>query len=86
MRFPRVEPKNVVGFADKVTGLTKEFVGHTFDSRGLIEAGEAQQAKGSEKLKALREQGKAEQASAKAKAHEAKASVQDRRQQAAENS
>ena len=57
---------------DKVVGLGKEITGEVLDRSNLIEAGEAQQAKGTEKLKAIREQTKAEGHKAKAKAYESK--------------
>ena len=46
--IPRVEYKNAVGLADKFVGLGKELWGEVIDSRRLIEAGEAQQGKGTE--------------------------------------
>jgi len=77
--IPRVDPKDVSGLADKVVGLGKEVLGELIDQNSLIEAGEAQQAKGTEKLKALREQ-------AKADAHNAKAEALDKKQRAAQQS
>ncbi|MBV9292212.1 MAG: hypothetical protein JO222_07165 [Frankiales bacterium] len=72
MRIPRVDPKDATGLYDKVVGLGKEITGEIFDQQRLIEAGEAQQAKGTEKLKAIREQAKADGHKAKAKAYESK--------------
>jgi uncharacterized protein YjbJ (UPF0337 family) len=72
MRIPRVDPKDAAGLADKVIGLGKEIVGEVLDQTSLIEAGEAQQAKGTEKLKALREQAKADGHKAKAESLDAK--------------
>jgi uncharacterized protein YjbJ (UPF0337 family) len=72
MRIPRIDPKDATGLYDKVVGLGKEIVGEVFDERRLIEAGEAQQAKGTEKLKAIREQTKADAHQAKARAMDAK--------------
>jgi len=72
MRIPRIDPKDATGLVDKVVGLGKEITGEFFDRTRLIEAGEAQQAKGSEKLKAVREQAKANAHDAKAKAYDAK--------------
>jgi uncharacterized protein YjbJ (UPF0337 family) len=77
MRIPRIDPKDATGLIDKVVGLGKEVVGEVFDEKRLIEAGEAQQAKGTEKLKAIREQ-------AKADAHKAKARTLDQRERAAQ--
>ena len=72
MRIPRVDPKDATGLFDKVVGLGKEITGEIFDRDTLIEAGEAQQAKGTEKLKAIREQAKADAHKTKAKAYESK--------------
>ncbi|MDQ1686574.1 MAG: hypothetical protein QOC82_3311 [Frankiaceae bacterium] len=77
MRIPRIDPKDATGLYDKVVGLGKEVVGEVFDQERLINAGEAQQAKGTEKLKAIREQ-------AKADAHKAKARTYEQREQAAQ--
>ena len=77
MRIPRIDPKDATGLIDKVVGLGKEVFGEVFDQQRLIDAGEAQQAKGTEKLKAIREQ-------AKADAHKAKAQTLDARERAAQ--
>jgi uncharacterized protein YjbJ (UPF0337 family) len=77
MRIPRIDPKDATGLFDKVVGLGKEVFGEVFDEQRLIEAGEAQQAKGTEKLKAVREQVKAD-------AHKAKAQTLDARERAAQ--
>ncbi|HET6910609.1 MAG TPA: hypothetical protein VFH54_14840 [Mycobacteriales bacterium] len=77
MRIPRIDPKDATGLFDKVIGLGKELVGEVFDEDRLIKSGEAQQAKGTEKLKAVREQ-------AKADAHKAKAKTYDQRERAAQ--
>ena len=77
MQIPRIDPKNALGLLDKVVGLGKEIAGEVFDDTRLIEAGESQQAKGSEKLKAVREQ-------AKADAHKAKAQGFEQRERAAQ--
>lgn len=78
MRIPRVSPKNATGFADKFVGLGKELTGELLDKQSWIEAGEAQQEKGTEKLKALR-------AEAKAQGHQAKAKSYDAKERAAQN-
>ena len=70
MRIPRIDPKDATGLFDKVVGLGKEVFGEVFDEQRLIDAGEAQQAKGTEKLKAIREQAKADGHKAKAKAYD----------------
>jgi uncharacterized protein YjbJ (UPF0337 family) len=72
MRIPRIDAKDATGILDKVVGLGKEIAGEVFDEKRLIEAGEAQQAKGTEKLKAIREQTKAEGHKAKAQSLDAK--------------
>jgi uncharacterized protein YjbJ (UPF0337 family) len=77
MRIPRVDAKDATGLIDKVVGLGKEITGEIFDQQRLIAAGEAQQAKGSEKLKAIREQTKAD-------AHKAKAQSLDAKERAAQ--
>ena len=77
MRIPRIDPKDATGLFDKVAGLGKEIFGEVFDERRWIEAGEAQQAKGTEKLKAIREQTKAD-------AHQAKARAMDARERTAQ--
>jgi uncharacterized protein YjbJ (UPF0337 family) len=77
MRIPRIDTKNATGLYDKVVGLGKELFGEVFDERRWVEAGEAQQAKGSEKLKAVREQAKAE-------GHRAKAQTLEARERAAQ--
>jgi len=77
MRIPRIDPKDATGLFDKVVGLGKEIAGELFDEDRLISAGEAQQDKGTEKLKAVREQ-------AKADAHRAEAQGYDTKQRAAQ--
>ena len=72
MRIPRIDPKDATGLFDKVVGLGKEITGEVFDRQRLIEAGEAQQAKGTEKLKAIRAEAKADGYQAKARAMDAK--------------
>jgi uncharacterized protein YjbJ (UPF0337 family) len=72
VRIPRIDPKDVGGLFDKVAGLGKEIVGVVIDDQRLVDAGEAQQDKGSEKLKAIRDQAKADAHRAKADAHAAK--------------
>ncbi len=71
--IPRIDYQNVGGLSDKIVGLTREVVGVAFDDDRLIRAGEAQQGKGSERLKQLR-------AEAKAKSHHEKARAQEKKQ------
>lgn len=75
--IPTVSPQNTLGFVDKIVGLGKELVGDILDKESLIEAGEAQQTKGTERLKALRAQ-------AKADLHRSKADAQEGRQKTAQ--
>lgn len=57
---PRIQTSNVSGLLDKVVGLGKEIFGELYDDDRLVEAGQAQQGKGTEKLEALRQEAKAE--------------------------
>lgn len=75
MRIPRISPKNATGFLDKIVGLGKEFTGDLFDNNALVQAGEAQQDKGTEKLKALRAQLEADSHQAAAQVHEARQKI-----------
>jgi uncharacterized protein YjbJ (UPF0337 family) len=72
VRVPRIDAKDATGLFDKVIGLGKEILGVVVDEDRLITAGEAQQDKGTEKLKAIRDQAKADAHKAKARAHETK--------------
>jgi uncharacterized protein YjbJ (UPF0337 family) len=66
MQIPRIDPKNVMGLADKVVGLGKEVLGTVTNRDRLSEAGQVQQEKGTERIKAVK-------AEVSAQAHEAKA-------------
>jgi uncharacterized protein YjbJ (UPF0337 family) len=80
MRFvPRIEYKNLGGVLDKVVGLSREVAGMAFDDDRMIRSGEAQQNKGTERLKELR-------AEAKARTHHEKADAEDDRQRDAQTS
>ena len=70
MRIGNVELDHLRGFGDKVAGLTKEVVGTVVGNDKLAEAGEAQQARGSDSIKALRKQAKAQVKEAKAETFE----------------
>lgn len=72
MNLPRISPNNAGGLLDKVVGLGREIAGHILNRDSWVEAGEAQQKKGTEKLKAIREQAKADAHSAKARSYESK--------------
>jgi hypothetical protein len=75
--IPWIEYRNVNGLADKIVGLGRELAGIAFDHDDLIRAGEAQQAKGTERLKELR-------AEAKASTHARRARTEESRQRAAQ--
>jgi uncharacterized protein YjbJ (UPF0337 family) len=68
MQIPRIDPKNVMGLADKVVGLGKEIVGTVTGQDRLSKAGQVQQDKGTERIKAIRAQAEAEGHQMKAKA------------------
>ena len=70
MRIGNVELDHLRGFGDKVAGLTKEVVGTVVGNDKLAEAGEAQQARGADSIKALRKQAKAQAKEAKAESFE----------------
>jgi uncharacterized protein YjbJ (UPF0337 family) len=77
MQIPRIDTKNALGLADKVVGLGKEIVGTVTNQDRLRKAGQVQQDKGAERLKAVR-------AEVKADAHEAKATAANRAQRSAQ--
>ncbi|MBV8305000.1 MAG: CsbD family protein [Acidimicrobiia bacterium] len=65
-----MELDHVRGLGDKFVGLGKELAGTVIGNEKLQEAGEAQQARGTESLKALRKQAKAQSKQAKAETFE----------------
>ena len=77
MRIPRIDPKNTIGLLDKVVGLGKEIVGSVTGQDRLKKAGQAQQEKGTERLKAVEAELRADQ-------HEAKAGAAERAQRGAQ--
>jgi uncharacterized protein YjbJ (UPF0337 family) len=77
MQMPRIDPKNALGLTDKVVGLSKEILGTVTGRDRLAKAGQVQQDKGTERIKAIR-------AEAAADKHEAKAAAAGRAQQAAQ--
>lgn len=77
MQIPRIDSKNALGLVSKAVGLGKEVIGHVTGNSRLSKAGEVQQDKGSERIKAVRAQ-------ADAKAHEAKGAAAERGQRAAQ--
>jgi len=70
MRVGNVELNHLRGLGDKFVGLGKEVAGTVIGNDSLQEAGEAQQARGAENLKALRKQAKAQAKEAKAESFE----------------
>lgn len=77
MNIPRIDPRNAYGLADKAVGLGKEVVGTLLGRDRLTRAGQVQQEKATERLKALRAEFEADQ-------HEAKASTAGRSQKSAQ--
>lgn len=72
MKLGSINTDHLSGLLDKFLGLGKEFIGAVFGNEDLQTEGEAQQAKGSEKMKALRLEAKAEAKEAKATVLEGK--------------
>jgi uncharacterized protein YjbJ (UPF0337 family) len=70
MRIGNLELDHLRGLGDKFVGLGKELAGTVIGKDSLQEAGEKQQARGTESLKALRKQTKAQAKEAKADAFE----------------
>lgn len=79
MQLGSVDVKKLRSIGDKAVGLAKELAGSIAGNERLEEAGEAQQEKASETLRAMR-------AEAKATAKDAKAEVLEQRQKAAQRS
>lgn len=77
MQLAHVDVNKLRSIGDKAIGLSKELAGALTGNERLQEAGEAQQDKAAETLRALR-------AEAKASAKEAKAEVLEQRQKTAE--
>jgi len=77
MQIPRIDAKNAAGLVDKVVGLGKEIVGTVTNQQRLTKAGQVQQDKGTERLKAVQAQGEAD-------AHDAKAVAAETAQQSAQ--
>jgi uncharacterized protein YjbJ (UPF0337 family) len=77
MQIPRIDPKNAAGLLDKVVGLGKEVVGTVTGRDRLSKAGQVQQDKGTERLKAV-------QAEVEAKGQKAKAAAAERQQRSAQ--
>ena len=77
MQIPRIDIKNALGLIDKIAGLGKEIVGSVVGNDRLEKAGQVQQDKGSERLKAVK-------AATSARKHEAKATAAQQAQKAAQ--
>ena len=79
MQIGSVDVNKLRSIGDKAVGLSKELVGTITGNERMQEAGDAQQEKATEALRALR-------AEAKATAKDAKADVFEQRQKAAARS
>lgn len=79
MQVPRIDPKNAIGLVDKIVGLGKEIFGTATGQDRLKQAGQVQQEKGTERIKAL-------QSELEADAHQTKAKAADKAQRSAQNS
>lgn len=77
MQIGTIDLNKLRGVADKAVGLGKETLGTLLGNDRLAEAGEAQQDRAREQLKALRKEAKAQKL-------EAEAEVQEKRQKAAQ--
>ena len=77
MQIPRIDPSNALGLMDKVVGLGKEIVGSATGRDRLKKAGQVQQEKGTERLKAI-------EAELRADKHETKAAAAERAQKSAQ--
>ena len=76
--MPRIDAKNVAGLLDKIVGLGKEIAGTLAGNDRLARAGQVQQDKGSECLKAVR-------AEAEVRSYQARAVGAERAQAGAQN-
>lgn len=70
MQIGTVDLNKLRGLGDKVVGLVKELVGAIVDNDALQEAGQAQQERATEQLRALRAEAKADAKDAKAAGYE----------------
>jgi len=77
LQIPRIDPKNASGLLDKVVGLGKEIAGTFANNDRLRKAGQVQQDKGTERLKAIK-------AEVEAKSHQTKANSAERAQKSAQ--
>lgn len=72
MQIGTIDLNKLRGVTDKAVGLGKETLGTLLGNERLEEAGEAQQDRAREQLKALRKEMKAQKLEAEADAHEAR--------------
>ncbi len=79
MQIPRIDPKNLLGLADKIVGLGKEIIGSVTNRNRLQKAGQVQQEKGTERIKAMKSEVEAD-------AHKAKAASAEKAQKSAQKS
>jgi uncharacterized protein YjbJ (UPF0337 family) len=77
MQIPRIDPRNTIGLLDKAVGLGKEILGSVTGRDRLKKAGQVQQEKGTERLKAIESELRADK-------HEAKATAAERAQKSAQ--
>lgn len=77
MQIPRIDTKNALGLVDKVVGLGKEIAGSLTGRDRLAEAGQTQQEKGTERIKAVKAQ-------LEAQGHETKANAAAQAQKGAQ--
>ena len=75
MQIGTVDLNKLRGLGDKVVGLMKELLGTVTGNDRLAEAGEAQQERATEQIRALRAELKAEAKDAKAASFEQKQKV-----------
>lgn len=77
MQIPRIDPKNAAGLLDKVVGLGKEIAGTVASNERLTKAGQVQQDKGTERLRAIKLE-------TQARGHQSKAAGAERAQKSAQ--
>ena len=77
LQIPRIDPKNAAGLFDKVVGLGKEIAGTVTSNDRMKKAGQVQQDKGTERLKAV-------QAELEARGHQSKAAGAESAQKSAQ--
>ena len=85
MQIPRIDPKNAVGLVDKIVGLGKEIAGTVLNQDRLRKAGQVQQDKGTERLKAVQAQVKSETQRAKASSAESSQRAAQKTKEAVNN-